>query len=301
MLRVLRHQHIFAFSPDAKPILEVDPGTEILFETLDSWGGKLQRPEDILSVPHSPDQANPAAGPVYLRGAEPGDALVAEILEIIPLPPIISKIVPSGGILAGEVQSPYCRFLDVQDGWVYYPWGISFPMQPMVGTIGTAPANGSIGNLYPGDHGGNMDQNDVRPGARLYLPVNVPGALFALGDVHASMGDGEVSGAGLDCCAEVRVRLDLVKRAGLARPFIETEDAWVCCASHPSVLQALRQATHDMVALLSRALSISREDAFLMVSSFGDGRPGQSDGGKVDATARMRFPPPQGIRLPFGR
>ncbi len=298
MLRIPRGTHIFAFSPEALPVLEADPGMEVLFETIDSWGGELQRPEDIYVVKGHRDRANPATGPVYLHGAQPGDALTAEILDIKLLEPIINKITPQGGLLAGEVQSPYCRFLELEGDSVLMPGGLRLPVRPMVGTIGTAPSSGSsgsVGNIDPGDHGGNMDHNDVRPGVTVYLPVRVPGALFALGDVHAYMGDGEVSGAGLDCPADVRVRLGLVKGAGLERPLIETEDAWVTCASSPDLLDAVRTATRDMVRLLSRVQGISLEDAFLLVSAAGDAHIGQSSGSETPRTARMRFPKAAGL------
>jgi amidase len=135
---------------------------------------------------------------------------------------------------------------------------------------------------------------------RLYLPVGVPGALFGLGDVHASMGDGEVSGAGLDCNADVRVRLSLVPGAAPPRPLIETADAWMTCASAPALQEAVKRATADMVALLARRLRISREDAFLLATAAGDVRIGQACASTLDSTARMRFPKISGLEGPLG-
>jgi amidase len=110
------------------------------------------------------------------------------------------------------------------------------------------------------------------------------------------MGDAEVSGAGLDCNADVRVRLDVVPGVDLRRPLIEASDAWMTCASAPSVQAAIRLATGDMVAFLARGLGITREDAFLLATAAGDVRIGQACASTLDATARMRFPKIPGLR-----
>jgi amidase len=292
-----KEKHRFSFSKSDEPAIVVSPGDEIVFETLDSWAGDLERPEDIASVYHPIERANPATGPVFVRGAIPGDTLVVDILAITLLAPIISKIVPRGGLLAGEVTSPYCRFLSMEHGWLSFPGGIRLPIRPMIGVIGTAPAGNPMPNLWPGGHGGNMDHNDVRIGARVYLPVAVPGALLAIGDVHASMGDAEASGAGLDCPSEVTARVTIARGLRWPRPFIETQEAWITCASAASLQEAVRIATRDMVDFLSTRLHISREDAFLLASAAGDVRIGQADGGLIDSTARMRFPKVDGLGL----
>jgi amidase len=208
--RISRDRFTFEFAADLEPVLEVSPGEEVLFETLDSWAGRLTRPEDIHTLKPDPHRANPAAGLVFIRGAEPGDTLATEILAITPHAPVISKITGSGGVLSGEITAPHCRFLNIVDGWTT-SGNLWIPLRPMIGCLGTAPASGRLSTVDPGNHGGNMDHNDIGEGARVHLPVGVRGGLFGLGDVHASMGDGEVSGAGLDCNADVRVRFDLRK------------------------------------------------------------------------------------------
>lgn len=288
--RISRDRFTFEFAADLEATLEVSPGEEVLFETLDSWAGRLTRPEDIHTLEPDPHRANPAAGPVFIRGAEPGDTLVTEILAITPHPPVISKVTGSGGVLRGEVGAPHCRFLDIVDGWIHF-WGdLRIPLRPMVGCLGTAPPSGRLSTVDPGDYGGNMDHNDIREGARVYLPVGVRGGLFGLGDVHASMGDGEVSGAGLDCNADVRVRFEVRKDLALIRPLIETAAAWMTCASAPALQHAVKLATSDMVAFLAQRLRIKREDAFLLATAVGDVKIGQACASTLDATARMSFP-----------
>jgi amidase len=298
--RVPRERYTFVFAADAEPVLEVEAGEEVVFETLDSWAGRLTRPEDIHVKKPDYARSNPAAGPVYVRGARPGDALAVDVVSITPHSPVISKITGFGGVLAGEIGAPHCRFVPVEDGYLCFWDGVRVPLRPMIGCIGTAPAAGRLTTADPGDHGSNMDHNDIQPGARLYLPVGVPGALFGLGDVHASMGDAEVSGAGLDCNADVRVRLGLVAGAAPPRPLIETADAWMTCASAPTLQEAVKRATADMVALLARRLRVSREDAFLLATAAGDVRIGQACASTLDSTARMRFPKIPGLEGPLG-
>ena len=301
MQRVPRDRYTFVFAADVPPVLEVEPGEEVVFETLDSWAGRIEQPDDIHRLKPDLARSNPAAGPVSVRGAEPGDALAVDILSIAPHSPVISKITGFGGVLAGDIGAPHCRFVPVEDGHLCFWDGVRIPLRPMIGCIATAPATGRLTTADPGDHGSNMDHNDIQPGARLYLPVGVPGALFGLGDVHASMGDAEVSGAGLDCNADVRVRLGVVKGAAPRRPLIETTGAWMTCASAPALQDAVRLATRDMVDFLARRLRISREDAFLLATAAGDVRIGQACASTLDSTARMSFPKIRGLEGPLAR
>ena len=301
--RLTRERVVYRFAADLEPALVADPGDRVTFETLDSWSGRLKRPDDIGRVPMDPAFANPATGPVYVRGAEPGDALAVSIEEIRLLPPGLAKIVPSGGILGGEIRAPVLHFVDVEGDEVIFPpelAGLRLPTRRMVGVIGTAPAGDGVITLHMGDHGGNMDLRPIGPGATVYLPVAVHGALLALGDCHATMGDGELSGAGIDIDTDTTVTLRLVKAARIARPLVETADAWIAYGYGPALEEALRMAARDMVGVLSERLAVSREAALVLVSAAGDARAGQAaliPG--VGVTAYLRFPRPAGRRL-FG-
>jgi amidase len=126
--------------------------------------------------------------------------------------------------------------------------------------------------MYAGPHGGNMDNNDVAPGATVLLPVFVRGALFGLGDVHASMGDGELSGGGFDVPAEVTLRIGLRKGLGLRWPRIEREGRIITTGAHADVLGAMRIAVEEMVDILEKHLRLSRADALMLLSVRGDVR-----------------------------
>ncbi len=143
----------------------------------------------------------------------------------------------------------------------------------------------------PGAQGSNIDINAITVGARVHLPVHVPGALLAIGDVHASMGDGEVSGTGVEIAGEVTVRVDLVPGAASTRPWIETDEEWITTCSGPSLEDAVEMAVEELTRLLIARFSLSRTEAFLLVSARGDVRIGQC--ARIpgcDATAAAIFP-----------
>src|SRR5436305_1894668 len=159
------------------------------------------------------------------------------------------------------------------------------PARPMVGVIGTAPAGGEVLTAVPGPQGSNLDCNLVRAGARVHLPVHVEGALLALGDVHASMGDAEVSGTGVEINAEVTARVDLLPGAAHERPWIEVDGLVAATASAPTLEAAVSLATDGLLTLLVERLGVTRTEAFLLISAYGDVRIGQAcDPGGLDAT-----------------
>jgi amidase len=290
MFRLTRDQIVYSFDKAHPPVATIDPGTQVCFETWDARTGTITRDQDLLAQPH-PKGPNPATGPVFVRGAEPGDALVVEIQGIALASRGYTGIRPSQGILGHRIREYRTKVLDIVDGVVLFNDRVRFPVRPMLGVIGTAPAGAGVGNLHPGPHGGNMDHNDVRVGARVSLPVFVPGALLALGDVHATMGDGEISISALEICGEVSVRVDLLKGERLGRPRIEFPDCWITTGDGPLVTDAIQVACEEMAELLQRRLGLSLEDAYMLLSIRGDVRVSQCcEPSAVAATARVVMP-----------
>ncbi|HEX9014890.1 MAG TPA: acetamidase/formamidase family protein [Chloroflexota bacterium] len=290
MKRITRDRITYVMGRDVPPVLEIDPGEEVTFETHDASRGRIRTPEEGASFFPPPQDTNPATGPVYVRGARQGDSLVVEILRIDLGPYGYSRVKPGSGVIISELNPPVARILTIEGDAAVFSPTIRLPLRPMVGTIGTAPAGAAIATFYPGPHGGNMDINDVAVGARLYLPVNTDGALLAVGDVHATMGDGELTGGGVDAAAEVTVRVEIVKGKQWARPWIETPKSWVTYAHAPELSEAIRIATSDMATFLAERLSISREEGFILIGACGDARPGQAAELGMDATARVAVP-----------
>ena len=146
----------------------------------------------------------------------------------------------------------------------------------MLGVAGVAPAGPPVHTFYPGSHGGNLDINELARGPPSICPSPCPGALLCLGDVHAAMGDGELTGGGLDIDAEVRVSTRVYKGLGWPRPVIETPDAWCTCANAPRLQDAIRQACSDMCTMLAKSLGMSREEALHLIGAAVHARIGQS-------------------------
>jgi len=289
MKRITREHITCLFGPHQVPVDDVSPGEMVVFETLDAACGRIKTHSDALTVVLPRSEANPATGPVRVVGAEPGDTLAVTILEVKLGSQAYGRIKAGSGVIIGELQPPVANLPLVREGIIYFNDRVHFAAQPMVGVVGVAPAQGSVHSFYPGPHGGNLDINALGIGATVYLPVGVPGALLAIGDVHARMGDGELTGGGLDIDAEVTVRTELHQGLGWNRPVIETRTAWCTCANAPALAEAIRQATSDMVSLLAGALTMSREEAFILVGAAGHARIGQAAELGMDATAYLQM------------
>ncbi|HWT80679.1 MAG TPA: acetamidase/formamidase family protein [Candidatus Acidoferrum sp.] len=290
MLHINRDHIVYSLDKAHPPAAIVDPGTEMCFETWDARTGTVQKETDLLIKPH-PKGPNPATGPVAVRGAAPGDALTVEIRGIKLASRGYTGIRPKQGVLGHLIREYRTKVMDIVDGMVVFNERIRFPVRPMVGVIGTAPAGEGIGTMHPGPHGGNMDHNDVRVGARVHLPVFVPQGLLAIGDVHACMGDGEVSITALEICGEVATRVDLVKGEAITRPWIEFPDCWIATGDGPTIGDAIGVACEEMVKLLQRQRGLSVDDAYLLLSIRGDVRVSQcAEPAAVAATARVVMP-----------
>jgi len=290
MIRIARDKIVYAFDKRQAPVATVEPGTALCFETWDARTGTIRSERDLFTAPH-PKGPNPATGPVAIRGAEPGDSLVVEIRDIRLAERGFTGIRPKLGVLGHLITEFHTKMLDIQGGEVVFNERIRFPVRPMVGVIGTAPPGEPVGNLHAGPHGGNMDHNDVRIGAKLHLPVFVPGALLLVGDVHASMGDGEISITALETCGEVQVRVELQKGDTISRPWIEFPDAWITTGDGPTASDAIRMACEEMAAFLQLRLGVSVEEAYMLLSIRGDARVSQcAEPTMCGATARMIMP-----------
>jgi amidase len=293
MLRIPRDQLTYYFSATTEPVATVAPGDQFVVETHDTSTGRVHRAEDMPDFVRvrDPRKVNPAAGPLFVEGAAPGDDLVVEILDIRLQPYGFVRVLAGAGVLQEGIEQAGVLMARIDGEQLVLSERFRMPLRPMVGVIGTAPADGVIYTAAPGPQGSNIDVNAVTVGARVHLPVHVPGALLAIGDVHASMGDGEVSGTGVEIAGEVTVRVDLVPGAASARPWIETDDDWVTTGSGPTLERAVEMAVEELTRLLMARLGCSRTEAFLLVSARGDVRIGQCARIRgLDATAYAVFP-----------
>ena len=258
----------FNFAHDGKPVATCNPGETILFTTLDCFSNDIKTEEDlVINIDFS--RANPATGPVFIEGAEPGDILVVDILDIKTASSGCTTTLPGIGPLRDVVETR-TRILPVENGKIKFN-GLEFDARPMIGVIGTAPATGSIPSGHPGDHGGNMDCNLIVKGTRLFLPVRVKGALLAMGDIHAAMADGELCGTGVEVPGEITVKTELIKNVELNWPALEANNGkFYIIASALEYADALKAASVEMARLLSKAYGWDITDCFIYLSLQGD-------------------------------
>ena len=297
-LRVGR-EHVGFHYEEREPVIIVEPGTCLTFETLDARSGALldRAVGSLFELPKpDPARGNPLTGPVAVAGAEPGDALVAMILAIEPITPgwagghaHVNPLAP------GRVPRPLGRICAVRDGVVHFSERITIPAVPMIGCIGTAVPGEPIHAGVPGRHGGNIDQKVVTAGTTVHLPVFVPGGLLYVGDVHAVQGDGELSGVGLEIAAEVTITIGLRKRAALAWPWLETADRLAVLTSADDFPTARREAVEAMVDLMERRWAMEPAEALALLSVAGDIRIGQAFGGPLPMTVRLEIPRFEGL------
>ena len=263
--RVSRDDVIWAFGPDLEPVLEVRPGDVVTFETRDCFDGQIRSEQDLVtSIDFA--RVNAATGPVSVVGAEPGDSLVAEILDISPIEWGVATLIPGFGQLIDKVQAPLTRLFEVRDGMITMNPQVRFPAKPMVGVVGVATARETFPNGLAGEHGGNLDNHLHGAGARIYLPVRQPGGMFAVGDMHASMGDGEICFTGVEIAGEVTVRFDLLKDKQGRWPVTELTDRWMPHATADDFPVALELVADEAARFLVDEWGFTIEDAFIFLS-----------------------------------
>jgi acetamidase/formamidase len=277
--------HHFGWDNANEPVLTIAPGDAVEFETVDASGGQLSPDSTVADVATLDfGKVNPVTGPVYIDGAEPGDALKVTIESFKPSGWGWTALIPGFGLLADQFPDPALNV------WKYDAAGLSpaaygpggrVPLKPFCGTIGLAPAEPGTHSIVPPRRvGGNMDIRDLAAGTVLYLPVEAAGALFSVGDTHAAQGDGEVCGTAIESQMDVALSFDLVKRANLPSPRFETSgpvsrhlDAkgyMVTTGIGPDLMEGARAAVMRMVDRLSAAHGISAAEVYMLCSVCAD-------------------------------
>lgn len=291
MARILgRERIVYRLDKTSPPALEIDSGDIVRVQTYDARTGTIRSEADLLDRPH-PNGSNPATGPMFVRGAQPGDSLAVNIINIDLAEQGFVAVKARTGLLAHRANQFTTRIVPIRNGMVLFNEWVQFPIRPMVGVIGTAPAREGVATSLPGAHGGNMDNRYITTGSTVHLPVAVPGALLAIGDVHASMGDGEIAMLGLEVCAEVTIQVRIIKSVSVNRPWIETPNTWVTTGDSLNPTEALRIAAEEMLTLLQQRLRLSFADAYMLMSARADVQICQlCSPGDFPATARTVFP-----------
>lgn len=275
------HGYRYAFDPDDVPVVTIDPGDRVVVESEDSYHGQIfeagQR--DRSTEPRS----NPLSGPIAVEGATPGDALAVHVEDIEPLEDRASTYIPSWWWYLGPVASrramdefigvdapEEARVLPIQNGTMDVA-GREVPCDPMIGTVGTAPARIPAPNGPAGPHGGNMDLPIVGPGSTLYLPVSAPDALLYAGDAHAAQGEAEVTGVAAEMPARTTLRVDILSEYGIAWPRVETETHRyaVAAKSHFGTFEDAVRLAYVLLVQWLGELGVERYDALRLAAVAG--------------------------------
>lgn len=279
-----RHHH-FGWDNSLEPAQRVSPGSRIEFECLDSSGGQLTADctlEDVTTLDF--DRINPVTGPIFVEGAEPGDALKVTIEAFKPSGFGWTANIPGFGLLADDFKEPALTV------WKYDPASLQpalfgkegrVPLKPFAGTIGNALAETGRHSVVPPRRvGGNLDIRDLAAGTILYLPVEVAGGLFSIGDTHAAQGDGEVCGTAIESPMDVVLTLDVVKDARLKTPrfttpgpvtrHLDAKGYEVTTGIGSDLMEGARSAVSQMIDLLAARYGMAPVDAYMLVSVCGD-------------------------------
>ena len=266
------------------PAERIEPGSTILFHCLDSSAGQFSPSSTVADVSTLDfGRVNPVSGPIYVEGAEPGDALEITIDSFAPSGWGWTANIPGLGLLADQFKDPALNIWKYDASLTPALFGAQarVPLKPFAGSIGNAPAEKGLHSVVPPRRvGGNLDIRDLAAGTTLYLPVEVAGALFSVGDTHAAQGDGEVCGTAIESPMDVLLTLDLVKGASLKTPrfttpgpvrnHLDAKGYEVTTGIGPDLFSGARDAVSGMIDLLCTTRGLSAVDAYMLVSTCGD-------------------------------
>jgi acetamidase/formamidase len=277
-VHVARHQWHLAWDHSIPPLARIASGDVVAFDCLDAACGQIG-PDSTVEAVRTLDfgRVDQVNGPIYVEGAMPGDTLQIEFLDLQPADWGWTAIIPGFGLLADEFPDPALKIWRLSDGRATFAPGIDIPLEPFCGEIGLAPAApGALSTIPPYRHGGNMDTRHLTAGAVLYLPVEVPGALFSLGDGHAAQGDGEVCGTAIETPMRATVRLTVRKDLAVPEPQFLTAGPiarrtntgryYATDGIGPDVREAAQQAIRHMIEHLGREYGLPRPDAYMLCS-----------------------------------
>jgi acetamidase/formamidase len=276
------------FDGSRPPIIRIDSGDIVEVESplegataLQLFGAppelitatSRQLEEGVLVKDRGPGP-NILIGPIAVNSAEPGDVLEVKILDVYPVENYAENLFSPDGTLAEDLPRAKARFipLDKAHNVAMFAPGIEIPLRPFFGEMGVAPAPwvGRVSNGPPGYIGGNLDNKELIEGAILYLPIQVDGALFSVGDGHAGQGDGEVDGTALEVTLHGKLQLTVRKDLHLLWPRAETPDSYITMGFSSDLNRAAVQAVREMVEYLVTERHLAADDAYMLTSVAAD-------------------------------
>ena len=259
------------------PRLRIRPGDTVVFETLEASAGQVgpdSTSEAVRTLNF--DLIHPLTGPVYVEGAEPGDALVVDIVSIKHKGWGWNAVIPGFGLLAEDFTEPYLHHYKLGETTCEFRSDIQFPYEPFCGVMGVGPREaGRFNTIPPRENAGNIDIRHLTPGSRAFFPVLVPGALFSCGDCHSAQGDGEVNGTGIETKMSVTLTFNLQKSANVAelrfitppgkKLTVADEGGYYVATAHgPDLFKNSQQAIRYIIDFLSSEYNMTREQAYCL-------------------------------------
>ena len=267
MKSLSREKRIYFLDPEGEPAITIDSGEELMVETWDAFEG-LRDPVQL----DARALKGPATGPIYVNGAEPGDALNVEFLKITPKEGPAHMVMPGRGFLEEEFTEGYPTVMTIEEGQLVLPSGIRLNMMPSMGLVATTPTYVQNTASDSGPYGGDIDMKELVEGSTIFMPVFVDGGLLALGDCHAVVGDGAVAGTGAECSSDTHIRVTIEKGMNIASPRALTPEHFVVLSYGEDLAPAMKQAVRDMVEFLVQEKGLAPYDAYTLCSLAGDVR-----------------------------
>jgi len=280
-----RQHHHYGWDRSFAPVLRIAPGESVEFDVLDAAGGQLTRASTCADVGRLDfAKVNPVTGPVCIDGAQPGDVLKVSLLSFTPSGFGWTANIPGFGLLADEFREAALQLwnydVSARIPAAFGRWA-RVPLKPFTGTIGLAPAAPGLHSVVPPRRvGGNLDVRDLAQGTELYLPVEVPGALFSVGDTHAAQGDGEVCGTAIESPMRVALKFDLIKQRPLSFPrfttpgpvtrHLDSKGYEVATGIGPDLMEAARAAVRSMLDHLVASRGMPAVEAYMLCSVCAD-------------------------------
>ena len=292
---VSTEKFFYAFSKENQADMKVPSGSTVVIETYDCFQNQIQSQDTSYNTVDW-NQINPATGPIFIEGAQPGDILKVKIDNIELAEQGLLSTGPGLGVMGHRIDQFTVIMIPIVDNKAVFNERIQLPLNPMIGVIGVAPEEAPVNNGTPGAHGGNMDTTMITTGAILYLPVFQEGALFGLGDLHAAMGDGEIGVSGIEIPGKVTVTLEVIKGKSIPYPFVENEEGIAVIVSKEKLDEAAKVAVEIFVDSLLPHTDLTLAELTMLFSAAGQVQVSQI----VDPLMTARFFVPKAIFDAYG-